>query len=82
MNRWRVGEDRGSKETDGCPLTKMIALLGIPWHLTKGQEFSFQVENIGFLWDIASQLVPLTNLKHERFKDRVDEFLPFVYTFG
>jgi hypothetical protein len=22
MNRWRVGEDRGSKETDGCPLTE------------------------------------------------------------
>jgi hypothetical protein len=21
VNRWRVGEDRGSKETDGCPLT-------------------------------------------------------------
>jgi hypothetical protein len=21
MNRWRVGEDIGSKETDGCPLT-------------------------------------------------------------
>jgi hypothetical protein len=21
MNRWRVGEDRGSKEMDGCPLT-------------------------------------------------------------
>jgi hypothetical protein len=21
MNRWRVGEDRRSKETDGCPLT-------------------------------------------------------------
>jgi hypothetical protein len=21
MNRWRVGEDRGSKKTDGCPLT-------------------------------------------------------------
>jgi hypothetical protein len=21
MNRWRVREDRGSKETDGCPLT-------------------------------------------------------------
>jgi hypothetical protein len=20
MNRWRVGEDRGSKEMDGCPL--------------------------------------------------------------
>jgi hypothetical protein len=23
MNRWRVGEDRGSKETDGCPLTAL-----------------------------------------------------------
>jgi hypothetical protein len=22
MDRGRVGEDRGSKETDGCPLTK------------------------------------------------------------
>jgi hypothetical protein len=21
MNRWRVGEDMGNKETDGCPLT-------------------------------------------------------------
>jgi hypothetical protein len=21
MNRWRVGDDRGSKETDVCPLT-------------------------------------------------------------
>jgi hypothetical protein len=21
MNRWRVGEDRGSKEMNGCPLT-------------------------------------------------------------
>jgi hypothetical protein len=21
MNRWRVGEDRGSKEMDRCPLT-------------------------------------------------------------
>jgi hypothetical protein len=27
MNRWRVGEDRGSKETDGCPLTD--AALGV-----------------------------------------------------
>jgi hypothetical protein len=27
MNRWRVGEDRGSKETDGCPLTNALPLL-------------------------------------------------------
>jgi hypothetical protein len=26
MNRWRVGEDRGSKETDGCPLTRIVRL--------------------------------------------------------
>jgi hypothetical protein len=26
MNRWRVGEDRGSKETDGCPLTHPLIL--------------------------------------------------------
>jgi hypothetical protein len=26
MNRWRVGEDRGSKETDGCPLTVCRAM--------------------------------------------------------
>jgi hypothetical protein len=24
MNRWRVGEDRGSKEMNGCPLTITI----------------------------------------------------------
>jgi hypothetical protein len=24
MNRWRVGEDRGSKEMDGCPLTGVL----------------------------------------------------------
>jgi hypothetical protein len=27
MNRRRVGEDRGSKETDGCPLT-VLGLTG------------------------------------------------------
>jgi hypothetical protein len=26
MDRGRVGEDRGSKETDGCPLTKGCTL--------------------------------------------------------
>jgi hypothetical protein len=24
MNRWRVGEDRGSKEKDSCPLTSKV----------------------------------------------------------
>jgi hypothetical protein len=26
MNRWRVGEDRGSKEMDGCPLTELVVV--------------------------------------------------------
>jgi hypothetical protein len=30
MNRWRVGEDRGSKEMDGCPLTRAFSL-DFPW---------------------------------------------------
>jgi hypothetical protein len=39
MNRWRVGEDRGSKEMDGCPLTKGKKQLSImsamdPTHLS------------------------------------------------
>jgi hypothetical protein len=29
MNRWRVGEDRGSKETDGCPLTLRLTRASI-----------------------------------------------------
>jgi hypothetical protein len=28
MNRWRVGEDRGSKEKDRCPLTKSHTIDG------------------------------------------------------
>jgi hypothetical protein len=32
MNRRRVGEDRGSKETDGCPLTTCLPCSqGIVW---------------------------------------------------
>jgi hypothetical protein len=27
MNKGRVGEDRGSKETNGCPLTVLLPLL-------------------------------------------------------
>jgi hypothetical protein len=30
MDRGRVGEDRESKETDGCPLTRAFSL-DFPW---------------------------------------------------
>jgi hypothetical protein len=29
MNRRRVGEDRGSKEMDGCPLTALVDFLNV-----------------------------------------------------
>jgi hypothetical protein len=35
MHRWRVGEDRGSKEMDRCPLT---ALGCGPWRWYRGVE--------------------------------------------
>jgi hypothetical protein len=31
MNRGRVGEERGGKETDGCPLTVPQRSLETPW---------------------------------------------------
>jgi hypothetical protein len=38
MNRWRVGEDRGSKETDGCPLTEPTAEQPRPLAMKDGWE--------------------------------------------
>jgi hypothetical protein len=29
MNRWRVGEERGSKEIGRCPLTSRISLIPV-----------------------------------------------------
>jgi hypothetical protein len=36
MDRGRVGEDRGSKETDGCPLTGVAAVGGCERRNEKG----------------------------------------------
>jgi hypothetical protein len=51
MNRWRVGENRGSKETDGCPLTPSnssassslysSAFVGCWWDLRRDSLFSY-----------------------------------------
>jgi hypothetical protein len=38
MNKGRVGEDRGSKETDGCPLTALARVSVYSMHdLVKGR---------------------------------------------
>jgi hypothetical protein len=31
MNRWRMGEDRGSKGKDQCPLTAIPTSSLVPW---------------------------------------------------
>jgi hypothetical protein len=47
MHEWRLGEDIGSKETDGCPLTPSRVKPGIPSHLEhKGMPFSCPVSCI------------------------------------
>jgi hypothetical protein len=33
MNKGKVGEDRGSKETDGCPLTHWRCITSYWWSL-------------------------------------------------
>jgi hypothetical protein len=38
MNRWRVGEDRGSKETDRCPLTDIDLFLVVQDPLIHGSQ--------------------------------------------
>jgi hypothetical protein len=38
MNRRRVGEDRGSKEMDGCPLTADVVVIDLLDQQGKGGE--------------------------------------------
>jgi hypothetical protein len=46
MNRWRVGEDRGSKETDGCPLTVHDFILLFRCH--PGMDFDIRQREVSF----------------------------------
>jgi hypothetical protein len=36
MNKGRAGEDRGSKETDGCPLTPSSSAFALAWLFLRG----------------------------------------------
>ncbi|RDB20394.1 hypothetical protein Hypma_012506 [Hypsizygus marmoreus] len=56
-------------------IKRMIEPLGVPWHPDKGQDFSSSFVYLGFLWDIDSRVVSLTDTKRQRFKSWVDDFL-------
>src|SRR6266481_5779649 len=51
--------------------------LGILWHPieSKGQDFAFSVKYIGFLWDIPSRWVSLTDKKCVKLVCKLDSFL-------
>ena len=51
--------------------------LGIPWHPInkKGQDFAPSVKYVGFLWDVSSRQVLLTNKKHTKLLAKLDSFL-------
>jgi hypothetical protein len=42
MDRGRVGEDRGSKETDGCPLT-----IGVDFVVHSHRTFDWHIVDVG-----------------------------------
>jgi hypothetical protein len=51
MSRWRVGEDRGSKEKDRCPLTvthlgKQSLILGYNWLHNHNPEITWQTKDV------------------------------------
>ena len=53
-----------------------ISSLGIPWHKDKcDSSFSFITTFIGYMWDLPNKLISLTEPKHNKFHQRVQQFL-------
>jgi hypothetical protein len=63
MNRRRVGEDRGSKETDGCPLTAMVHVLVLEFMLEVYQSTPIFIMYISI--SIDKQKLPIPCLQSE-----------------
>lgn len=62
-------------EYDLSTLRAAISDLNVPWHDSKGQEFSSVLTYVGLCFDIEAREVWLPEAKRLKFKKRVDDFL-------
>lgn len=53
----------------------MIKDLRVPWHLTKGQDFDFIVEYVGFLFNLLRRTVSIPERKRLKSRQRVADFI-------
>lgn len=53
----------------------IIAPLGVPWHRSKGQDFSSKFHFLGFSWDMTRRSVSLSNEKKAKHIYRVQSLL-------
>jgi hypothetical protein len=60
---------------DKQTMLAMIEDLGVPWHMTKGQDFDFIVEYVGFCFNLLRRTVSLPERKRKKFRLRVSEFI-------
>jgi hypothetical protein len=54
---------------------RLISPLGIPWHASKGQDFTFNFSYVGLFWDIIHKSVSLTPEKCEKHLAKVTSFI-------
>ena len=72
------GISDGVEYTYGYDLTSIksvIALLGIPWHKNKGQEFLDMFIYLGCHWDLPNNTVALPSLKREKYICKLSSFI-------
>lgn len=66
--RYRYSYDRDS-------MKGLIVLLGVPWHLLKGQDYGFVFVYVGFFWDLIERSVRLTDGKRLKVMRKLSVFL-------
>jgi hypothetical protein len=61
MHRWRVGEERGSKEMDRCPLTATTALMRLEsdCYFQGKQNVEVYIDNFKDLFDLSRYTDPI-----------------------